>query len=270
MTLRFPAVAGSFYPAAAETLRRDLCGLVPAGPKERAWAVVVPHAGYMYSGRVAGAVFGRVVVPRDVVILCFNHRGRGADFAVWPEGMWRTPLGDVPVAGELADRIRKAFPGAEFDEAGHAGEHSGEVQVPFLQHARPDARLVPVALSLAVDDRSFLRLADFGRALARVEGDFLVVVSTDLNHYEDQETTLRKDGAAIRAMERLDAEGLRDAIRRDKISMCGFAPAVAGIAYARARGAVSARTVMHATSGDESGDFDRVVGYVGMIVPCGN
>ena len=268
MPLRPPAVAGSFYPGRAETLRRDLDGLIPAGPKEKALAVIVPHAGYMYSGKVAGAVFARVEVPRDVVLLCFNHRGAGPDFAVWPDGAWRTPLGDAPVNADLVGRIRRAYPEAADDEAGFLGEHSGEVQVPFLQRVRADVRLAPVALSVGLG--SSAALADFGRALATVGGEFLVVATTDLNHYEDQRTTLEKDAAVIGAIEALDAGALREAIRTKDVSMCGFAPAIATIAYAKAKGAAAATLVMHATSGDVSGDTDRVVGYAGMIIPCGN
>ncbi|HLY10527.1 MAG TPA: AmmeMemoRadiSam system protein B [Planctomycetota bacterium] len=269
MPLRPPAVAGTFYPGQAETLRRELDGLIPAAAtKSKALAVVVPHAGYVYSGRVAGAVFARVEVPRDVVLLCFNHRGLGPGFGIWPDGAWRTPLGDAPVNAELARRIRAAYPGAAEDESGFLDEHSGEVQVPFLQRVRPDLRLVPVALSVGLGSASALR--DFGRTLATVDGDFLVVASTDLNHYEDQETTLAKDQAVIAAIEGLDARGLESAIRTHDVSMCGFAPTIAAIAYAKAKGAAAATTVLHATSGDVSGDYDRVVGYAGMIIPCGN
>jgi AmmeMemoRadiSam system protein B len=165
-------------------------------------------------------------------------------------------------------RIKMAYKDADFDQVGFLDEHSGEVQVPFLQKLRPDLRLVPVALSVSLAGAAGLR--DFGRALAAVAGDFLVVASTDLNHYEDQETTLNKDNAVIRAIEALDETALVSAIRSNDISMCGYAPTIATIAYAKAKGAAGATTVMHATSGDVSGDYDRVVGYAGMIIPCGN
>ena len=224
----------------------------------------------VFSAAVAGAVFARVHVPRDVVLLCFNHRGLGGDFAMWPAGAWRTPLGDTPVNAELAAKIRKAYPETEEDEQGHRGEHSGEVQVPFLQRLRPDVQIVPVALSVGLDDRSFERLRRFGEALAGLEDEFLVVASTDLNHYEDQLTTRKKDEAVIREIERLDEVGLRETLRLRDVSMCGFAPTIATIAYAKAKGATVAKTIMHATSGDTSGDFDRVVGYVGMTIRCGS
>jgi MEMO1 family protein len=266
MTVRAPAVAGSFYSGQAEALRRELDGLIPAARKERAVAVIVPHAGYAYSGRVAGAVYGRVEVPRDVVILCFNHHGAGRDFAVWPDGAWRTPLGDAPVNPDLARSIKVSFLPADFDESGHQDEHSGEVQVPFLQQVRPDVRIVPVALSVAHDEKSVGQLRAFGQALARVAGEFLVVASTDLNHYEDQKTTVEKDEAVIRAIEALDETALVETIRTREVSMCGFAPTIAAMAYAKAKGATKAGTVAHATSGDVSGDYDRVVGYVGMVI----
>jgi hypothetical protein len=270
MSVREAAVAGAFYAEGEAALRRQLKGLMPAAERQRALAAVVPHAGYMFSGKVAGAVYASLEVPRDVVILCFSHRGAGADVAVWPEGAWRTPLGDAPVNGDLAQAVRRAFPEARFDEEAHEGEHSGEVQVPFLQAARPDVRIVPVALSGSPSERSARRLEEFGRALAGVPGDFLVVASTDMNHFEDQETTVEKDLAAIAAIERLDGEKLRETLVSKDVSMCGYAPVIAAMAYAKARGASAARLVMHLTSGDVTGDFERVVGYCGMIMPCGS
>ncbi|HXX93028.1 MAG TPA: AmmeMemoRadiSam system protein B [Planctomycetota bacterium] len=270
MSVRSPSVAGTFYPGRAEELRRAVDSTLPTVPKERALAVVVPHAGYVYSGKVAGAVYGRIEIPRDVVILGFNHRGFGSDFGVWREGGWITPLGQAPVHTELADAIKGAFLPADFDETGHLEEHSGEVQIPFLQRLRPDLRIVPVALSVGLDERSFRQLLAFGQALAGLREEFLVVASTDLNHYESQEVTLRKDKAVIAAIEALDPEALRHTLSELGVSMCGYAPTIAGVAYARAKGATRARTVLHATSGEVSGDYDRVVGYVGMIIPCGN
>jgi hypothetical protein len=174
------------------------------------------------------------------------------------------------VNADLAGEIRKAFPEARFDEETHEGEHSGEVQVPFLQVARPDVRIVPVALAGGLGEASARRLEAFGRALAGVRGEFLVAASTDLNHFEDQETTVEKDLAAIAAIERLDGEGLRETLVSRDVSMCGVAPVIAAMAFAKARGASAARLVTHLTSGDVTGDFDRVVGYCGMIMPCGS
>ena len=251
-----------FYPDDPVALRRRLSELMPARPRARALAVVVPHAGYVYSGRVAGETYARVEIPRDVVLLCFHHRGRGAETAVWARGAWRTPLGEAAVNADLARAVLDAFPEAEADEEGHREEHSGEVQVPFLQAARADVRLVPVALS---SEPGSPRLEAFGRALAGIPGDVLVVASTDLNHYEDVETTNARDGELIRALEALDGAGVRRAVEGGT-TMCGYAPAIAACAYARARGARRAALVMHATSADAGGDAERVVGYAGLIV----
>lgn len=271
MSLRMPSVAGTFYPDAPGALQRAIDGaLAGVTERARALAIIVPHAGYMYSGKVAGAAYSRVEIPQDVVLLCFNHRGEGKPFAIWREGAWQTPIGDVPVSSGLALRIKEAFLPADFDESGHLEEHSGEVQVPFLQRLRPGVRIAPVALSVGLDDRSFEQLCAFGKALAGIPGEFLVVASTDLNHYEDQKTTLEKDQQVISAIERLDEAALREAILRREVSMCGYAPTIAAMAYAKAKGAREAKTVMHATSGDASGEYDRVVGYAGMIIPCGN
>jgi AmmeMemoRadiSam system protein B len=268
MSVRTPAVAGTFYPGTPEELGRAIDGVLGPRSRQPALGIIVPHAGYVYSGRVAGAVYGQIEIPRDVVLLCFNHRGRGGEFALWPDGGWRTPLGVAPVNPDLALRIKKAFAPATFDVSGHLEEHSGEVQVPFLQRLRPDVQIVPVALSVGLDRWSDLRA--FGLALSTVQGPFLVVASTDLNHYEDQVRTLKKDQAAIAAIERLDEELLRRTLVEENVSMCGFAPTLAAIAYAKARGATRARTVLHETSAQASGDTERVVGYVGMIIGTGN
>lgn len=261
--IRRPAVAGTFYPADADALRRQLARCLKPSTAKPAKAVLGPHAGYEYSGPVAGAVYASVIVPDDVVLLSFNHRGRGAEFAVWPKGAWRTPLGDAPIADDLASHVSEACK-LEDDPEAFAGEHSGEVHVPFLQARNPGVRIVPVALSCGWE--GFDALTEFGKRLAAVEGAFLVAASTDMSHFEPDAPTRVKDKYALDAISELDAPALRDAVRRHDISMCGFAPTVAFIAYAKARGAKSARLVVYGTSADTSGDYDRVVGYAGFVV----
>lgn len=264
MSVRTPSAAGTFYPRRPQELREAVESCLSEHEHAEALAAVVPHAGYRYSGPVAGAVYARVSIPRDVVLLAFHHRGAGAPVAVWTEGSWTTPLGEVPVNADLAKRIAGSCPGAVADERGHLEEHSAEVQLPFLQVLRPDVRVVPVALSVGLEDAA--ALAVFGRSLARVISEELVVCSTDLNHYADHEKTMEQDRRVIEPMERLDEQGLVGAIREHRVSMCGFAPAIATIAYAKARGAKRAVTVAHRTSGDATGERERCVGYVGMIV----
>ena len=258
--------AGSFYPAAEERLRQELRRLVPEVSRRRALVAIAPHAGYQYSGAVAGAVYGRLEIPNRVVLLCFHHRGAGRDFAVWPPGEWETPLGRARVPPDLVERICAI--GGEVDEGGHRQEHSGEVQLPFLQWARSGVEIAPVAVSAGWEEHD--RIVEFGRRLGELPEEVLVVASTDLNHYEPHEITLEKDAYAIEAIRALDADALRRAVFEHRVTMCGFAPVLAAIAYARARGATEATLVEHRTSAHAGGDRARTVGYAGLMVPCGN
>ncbi len=230
-------------------------------------AAIVPHAGYRYSGGVAGETYSRVEIPPEIVLLCFHHRGWGKAISIWPDGAWESPLGEVPVSQELASRIREGCPGADYDEEGHRDEHSGEVQIPFLQVFRPDVRIAPVAVNLPLEASE--EIADFGRSLAGVLKEELVICSTDLNHYADHDRTVELDNTVIEPMKRLDGAGMAFAIRSHGVSMCGYAPTIATLAYAKARGAIKGDVVAHQTSGDTGGARTRCVGDVGMTI-CGN
>ncbi|HVR42920.1 MAG TPA: AmmeMemoRadiSam system protein B [Thermoanaerobaculia bacterium] len=270
MHVRAPAVAGSFYEGSASGLRsqldRCLAASEPVSEKESFVAAVVPHAGLMYSGAVAGALYGRLALPRRFVIVCPNHTGEGAAAAIDLEGAWRTPLGEAPVDAELAAAIRTEAPFVEDDRAAHAREHSLEVQLPFLQLLVPEFRFVPLCVAL----RSFERVSELGRAIARAiaraEEPIAILASSDLNHYESQPVTLRKDMAAIDRILALDAAGLWETVRREEISMCGIVPTTAMLVAANELGATSATLVRHATSGDVNGDYGAVVGYAAIAV----
>lgn len=272
--VRPPAAAELFYPRDRGQLLQLMDSLIPRPvlhehERERVHAVLAPHAGLMYSGRVAAAVFSRVWLPPVAVILCFNHRGSGATFSAWPGSAWRTPLGVAPIDTSLSARLRQEFPALEEDVRAHEGEHSGELQLLFLQYFRPDVRIVPVALNAWRDETGYESLLRFGtalgRAVAAVGGEALVVASSDLSHYEREEATRYKDRVAIEALCSLDPALLKDVVAREEISMCGFAPAVAALAYVRSRGGRTGRLLLHATSGDVTGDRERVVGYAGVI-----
>lgn len=270
--IRQPAVSGRFYPSHPGELAREVDGYLsqePKVPPVRAIGCVVPHAGIMYSGHVAGAVYARLELPRRMIILCPNHFGIGQRLAIFSEGAWRTPLGDVPVDAELAEELKRACPLLREDAGAHAGEHSLEVQLPFLQRRRADFSFVPIALGT---DR-FDAFADLGRAIAAVvqvqatpREPILIVASSDMNHYESDAATRVKDRKAIERVLALDARGLYDTVRNERISMCGYGPTTTLLIAARALGATQAELVRYATSGDVSGDYDRVVGYAGMVV----
>jgi MEMO1 family protein len=268
-TVRFPAVAGRFYPRDPETLREEVSSyIVQSASKEvvHALGCVVPHAGYMYSGHVAGAVFARLEVPERCILMCPNHTGMGQPLAIMSEGDWETPLGNVSIDTSLAAALKQGFPLLQEDSAAHRAEHAAEVELPFLQLRQPQLKFVPIALGTG----QFDTLEKLGYAIADVvaalKQEVLIVASSDMNHYESDTLTRVKDHKAIERILTLDGRGLYDVVTEQDISMCGYGPTVAMLTAVKQLGATSAELVKYATSGDISGDRDMVVGYAGVIV----
>lgn len=264
---RAPAVAGQFYPAHPAELRRELEGYIEvAPPPQKALGCVVPHAGIMYSGHVAGAVYGRLEPAPSYIILCPNHTGYGRPLAILSEGEWETPLGAVPIDAPLAQKLKKACRRLEEDAEAHRFEHSLEVQLPFLQCLQKSFRFVPIALGVG----NYGPLEELGRAIATVvqetEPRPLIVASSDMNHYESDTVSRAKDRLAIDRILALDPRGLYDTVHRESISMCGYGPTVAMLTAAKSLGASSAELVRYANSGDVTGDRSHVVGYAGILV----
>ena len=266
--LRPPAVAGRFYPADPAELSRQIAAFAPSTeePPRRAIACVVPHAGYRYSGHVAGAVYARMKLPRRFLLLGPRHFPRGKNLAIVSDGAWQTPLGYAEIDSELAGELTRAYPELCEDAVAHQTEHALEVQLPFLQYLSGDFRFVPIALGVT----DYVQLESLGRAMAAVlrrqSDPVLMIASSDMNHYESDEVTRRKDGLALERLLELDARGLFDTVRREGITMCGFGPVVSVMTAARLLGAARATLVRYATSGDVNGDRDEVVGYAGVIV----
>jgi AmmeMemoRadiSam system protein B len=264
---RQAAVAGSFYAGTRDRLAAQLGELlVPGGVPTPAIAVVVPHAGYMYSGRVAGAVFSRVEVPDTCVVLGPNHTGLGPGVSVMAEGEWQTPCGPVPIDSLLAAAILERSDVLERDHLAHLREHSLEVQLPFLQHRNPAVRFVPITLLR----HEYAVCAEVGRAVAdavRAAGrPVLLVASTDMSHYVSRETAAAKDRQALEAILALDPERLHRVVCRERISMCGFHPTTAVLVAAKALGATSAELVQYTDSGEVTQDTRQVVAYAGLII----
>jgi MEMO1 family protein len=266
--LRLPAVAGQFYPAD----RTELSSLIhqyAAQPTKQeqvhARACLVPHAGYIYSGHVAGAVFSRIVLPKKILLLGVRHFPRGENLAILSHGAWRTPLGDAPIDQPMAFRLREACPALCEDTVAHSREHSLEVEIPFLQVLDPGFSFVPVALG----SLRFEELVEVGEGIARFlaesREEVLLVTSSDMNHYEDDETTRWKDRRAMDRLLQLDPRGLYTVCHDEQISMCGLGPAVAMLTAMQRLGVKGAELARYATSGDASGDRSQVVGYAGMI-----
>jgi AmmeMemoRadiSam system protein B len=270
--VRTPAVAGRFYPGRAEELLRDvreytspLESPVEAG-RIAAIGCVAPHAGYIYSGGVAGAVYSRLEIPERCVILCPNHTGKGRPLAVMANTTWQTPLGEVAANAEMGAQLLRRFPALQEDSAAHRAEHAIEVQLPFLQARQPELSMVPIAIGTS----DFGVLRGLGEALADVIGDreekVLIIASSDMNHYESDAITRVKDHKAIERVLAMDARGLWEVVMNEDISMCGFGPTIVMLTAAKLLGATSAKLVKYATSGDVSGDYESVVGYAGIIV----
>ncbi|MHB8411263.1 MAG: AmmeMemoRadiSam system protein B [Candidatus Acidiferrales bacterium] len=265
--IRPAAVAGRFYPAEPAVLLCQIDECVFAAPKKiRARGCIVPHAGYMYSGRVAGMVYGALELPERFILLGPRHYPRGERLAILSEGAWQTPLGEAKIDAALAAELMDAFPLLREDSAAHAEEHSVEVQLPFLQRLAAGFAFVPIVIGT---DR-FDVLETLGHAIAQVvhtqEEPVLIVASSDMNHRESDAITRVKDRKAIDAILALDARRLYDTVRRESITMCGYGPAVAMITAARELGSTRAELLRYATSADVNGNRDDVVGYAGIIV----
>ena len=269
--LRRPAVAGLFYPEHPTELVRAVHDLLgePAAAPPRAAAAMAPHAGYRFSGPTAGRVFGGLEVPRRVVIIGPNHTGEGqapGGGSVFAVGVLRTPLGDVPVDEPLAADLLARCPSLEDDPDAHRREHGIEVMLPFLQARRPDVTVVPVVLSWG----DWPRCRALGEALAgsvRGAGEpVLMLISSDMNHFEPATVGAPKDREALAELERLDGEGLLELTRQRHITMCGRGPAAAVAHAARLLGGSSGEVVDYSHSGMVSGDDSSVVGYAGVVI----
>ncbi len=267
--VRPPAVAGHFYPASPKELREEVSSfLTPSAPKTDCLGCIMPHAGYTYSGAVAGATASRLK-PKDVIFLVGpNHTGYGTPFSVMASGAWETPLGRVPVNGQLAECLVSSSDIFAADATAHLMEHSLEVELPFLQEAMDDFSIVP--LTIASDREA--GLFEAGERIAGLierEGlreRALIVASSDMTHYEPREEARKKDMAAIDAVLALDPAKLLQVVRQKEITMCGYAPSAVMLTAVKKLGARKAELVKYMTSGDVTGDTTSVVGYAGIIV----
>jgi AmmeMemoRadiSam system protein B len=267
--LRKPVAAGQFYPGSRLQLNSLLDELIDKkAQKVDAIACILPHAGYIYSGSVAGSTVSQVQIKKTILLLGPNHTGYGAEFSLMTEGAWLTPLGEVPIEKTLAENLLSHSAHLKADRMAHLYEHSLEVEVPFLQYIRPDISIVPI--SLMGDSLSSLKA--IGEEIAssieslKLTHDTLIVASSDMTHYEPQEQAQRKDSLAIKAIEELNEDKLAEVIAKFHITMCGYAPVITALCAAKRLGASSAKLIRYQTSGDTTGDTSSVVGYAGMII----
>ena len=279
MKTRPPAQAGSFYPDTEGALRTKIhnCFLHPLGPgsipsvpssaDEKLVGIVVPHAGYDYSGPVAAHGYYQLASSglRDsVIILGPNHTGYGSGVSTMTGTEWTTPLGEVPVNDSLAFAIVKASGLVDVEEEAHRREHSIEVQLPFLQFIYPRRfRFVPICMMLQ-DLETSVEIGDAIATVASGAGTVLVA-SSDWTHYESQESAKRRDAKAIQAVLDMDEKKFQDVVEEDRISACGYGPVTAVLHASKTLGAKHARLLSYQTSGDTSGDKRSVVGYAAIV-----
>jgi AmmeMemoRadiSam system protein B len=265
--IRRPVVAGQFYPQNEASLRKMLSRLIDADrEKQEAKGIILPHAGYVYSGHVAGLTISKIDVKKTAIILGVNHTGTGQPFSIMTNGSWMTPLGEVKIDIEIAESILKESRLLKQDDIAHLNEHSIEVELPFLQYLRNDVKIVPISIS----NSSVQEYSELGEEIARgfkkIGRSALFVASTDFTHYEPKDEAEEKDRLAINAILALDEVGLSREVREHNISMCGVAPTCTLISACKAIGAKKAGLVKYQTSGDVSGDYASVVGYAGLVI----
>jgi AmmeMemoRadiSam system protein B len=267
--IRHPIVAGRFYSKNPCRLGSELDSLLAGsepGPAEKVLGIIAPHAGYIYSGMVAGAVYSKIEIPDAVIILGPNHTGVGSRAALYPRGEWVTPLGRAEINSSLSGLIRAKSPMVEEDASAHQNEHSIEVHLPFLQHLNPNVTIVPLCLGFY----DFTSCRSLGVALAHSIKEYgsrvLIVASSDMSHYESAVSATRKDEMALGEVFELNPEGLLAVCRREAVSMCGVIPVAVMMVAALELGATKVKLVKYATSGDVTGDSEEVVGYAALSV----
>ena len=266
---REAVVAGQFYPGTKDALAREIGSMIdPKAARRDCLGVVSPHAGYIYSGGVAGSVFSRINPAPVYVIIGPNHTGLGQPFGISACRSWKTPLGEVSVDTGLAAAIKNNCAYIKDDDVSHKFEHSIEVQLPFLQYLNKNFKIVPIVAAHA--ELSAYR--EVGSAIAEaikrgaLEKKAVIIASSDMTHYEPQAEAAKKDAEAIKAILALDEEALLERIESLGITMCGYSPVAIMIAAVKALGARGAELVKYATSGDVTGDQTSVVGYAGLII----
>ncbi|RMD52568.1 MAG: AmmeMemoRadiSam system protein B [Nitrospirae bacterium] len=265
--IRTPAVAGYFYYGTGEALLNQVEGYIDEdAPKEEVLGVLSPHAGLMYSGAVAGSVYSRIKMPDTFILIGPNHTGMGSDISIMSSGVWEMPMGSIKIDETLAKKILNETNIVTDDPTAHYYEHSLEVQLPFIYYFSRSVKIVPITmLSTSYED-----CVELGNTLAKVIGDVeysvVIVASSDMTHYESDEVARQKDELAIEKILALDPEGLYTTVRRYGISMCGFAPATTMLIATKQLGATKAELVSYMTSGEVSGDYEKVVGYAGILI----
>jgi AmmeMemoRadiSam system protein B len=234
--------------------------------KEKVIGLISPHAGLMYSGHVAGAVYSSIQFPKTFILIGPNHTGLGANVSIMTSGQWEIPTGTFSIDENLSRKILQKVSYVSEDVQAHIFEHSLEVQLPFIAYFSETVKIVPIIVMQASLEECRKIGEGIADAVKEVDYDVVIAASSDMSHYEPDDIARRLDSLAIKEALNLNPEGLYNIVHKERISMCGFLPATIMLYAAKALGAKEARLVKYATSGDVSGDYEQVVGYAGVIV----
>ncbi len=265
--IRYPSVAGTFYPGREGPLKKEVEEMIQStGKKLNVIGLISPHAGYVYSGSCAGKGFGSVNIPNTIIILGVNHRGEGYPMAIDGNDKWNTPLGNIEVNEELRHKLIEKSDVFGIDSIPAAEEHSLEVQVPFIQVINPDARILPITIGTGNIEMMKIGGEELGALISEIDEKVLMVASTDMSHYVSSEEAKKLDLMAIDAIKAVDPDLLYETVYSNRISMCGVAPTYIMMTAAGILGAKRGVVIEYTNSGETSGDFDHVVGYLSAYI----
>ncbi|MBI5681239.1 MAG: MEMO1 family protein [Methanobacterium sp.] len=276
--IRKPAVAGIFYEENHDSLKKQIewCfehrlgpGKIPSvGTKREIKGLMVPHAGYIYSGPVAAHSYCKLAedgFPETFVILSPNHNGLGSAISTMIEGEWETPLGNVEIDTEFARELVEDAGIIDSDISAHIQEHSLEVQIPFLQYFSEDFKIVPISMWMQDIETSY----DVGKSIKNVaetlQKDIVVIASSDMTHYQPQNIANQNDSYVLDAIKAMDEKLMIKRIMERNITMCGYGPVASTIIASKELGARESQILKYATSGDITGDLSAVVGYASAM-----
>ncbi len=266
--IRPPGVAGKFYPRGEQQITALLNSFLADEPKDkkRFPAIMVPHAGWQYSGKIAGDVLKQVDFPKTVIAIGPKHTAYGVEWAVAPHQTWSLPSGNLASDPDLAKKLAENIPGLQLDAAAHQLEHGIEVELPFIVRLAPDTKVV----GITIGGGNLNRCDQFAEGLSKVIGEMeekpLLLISSDMNHFASDAENRRLDEMALAELDKLDEDGLYETVTKNHISMCGVLPAIMVIKTLKKLNAVKkSQRVSYATTADTTGNPDRVVGYAGMV-----
>jgi hypothetical protein len=265
--IRQAIASGQFYPSKKEDLDTLIKKLSPEKVQSRCRAkgAIVPHAGYPFSGKVAIATLSKITAPKNIVMLGVNHTGLGKAFSLSEAESWQTPYGEVKVNHSLGKKILDSGSFIQKDSFAHKAEHSLEVELPILQYFFKNFQIIPISCSLS-DQKTYEGVANqIYQGIKDNLTDTLLLASTDLTHYEPDQIARKKDRKVIEAITELHPEKLIKQVRENDITMCGIAP-VAIMLFCLVNQFKKAEVILYQTSGDATGNYSSVVGYVGIIV----